>query len=146
MSGYLGYNSLHKQTTEYKYSSSKYNGFTKYHSCNTLNSLESTTVKSSPWLDSLHRRTLRNHEFFRDSKDSHDKVTWTINDNGKYHKICKSAIRRILLKQHILRDKKYTLDKFVSRVFTSKWIANRKLHANSAFVLYDNKRMKSCFK
>ena len=72
MSGHLGYNSLHRQRNELKYSS-KHNGYLPNNSSSTVKDIQ-TSASSSPWLDSLHRRTLRNHEFFRDARDSYGKV------------------------------------------------------------------------
>ena len=74
MSGHLRYNSLHKKTNEYKHFS-KFFGYLPHNSCNAQNDHQ-PSASSSPWLDSLHRRTLRNHEFFRDAKDSHGKVNF----------------------------------------------------------------------
>ena len=74
MSGYLGYTSPHKQDIGDKYLS-KHNGYSPYNSYSTLNRssyLQSSTA--TPWLDSLHRRTLRNHDFFLDFKSSFEKV------------------------------------------------------------------------
>ena len=74
MSGYLG--TLPSSTANSSDMYSNLNGYTT----------ASATDSSSPWLDALHRRSLKNHAFFQDSKEkmteNFTKVDYTSDQAG----------------------------------------------------------------